>query len=378
MLPFARILEYGNILPQKPKIVDVQGGSNRASYYILYDNGELYGFYDNFYGNLGLGDRTNRTDKFYLINTNVKMFSAGPSSCVVLKNDNTIWHSGSKTVYTSGADFNLVPTNITSTFSSVLNTSSIKKIICTESTIQILTENGNLYGIGTNSYGQLGRSGVLTTCTLLVSSVQDISCSFATFGYIDTSSNFYATGYNANGQLCTGSTANVFAFKLMDTGVQSIKCSLNTIQVQYLNSDIKGSGQAGNGILGISTITSGNVMTLTNINPVIPSLDISFNSKIYVCNSTASFGTDGTKLYSTGQYFNISQNLSNSTVFKYQECVSPVQLEFDGISVLNSSAWMWKGTDLYYTGVSTYYLNSASPTAISVFTKLIKGLPYYV
>ena len=63
---------------------------------ILKNDNTLWGCGDNYYGELGLGDGTNRTT-FTQITTNtndIKKISCGFDHIVILKNDDTLWGCG--------------------------------------------------------------------------------------------------------------------------------------------------------------------------------------------------------------------------------------------------------------------------------------------
>lgn len=364
MLPFSIISKYANIAPTAPKIISVQGGATRNSFYILYDNGELYGFYDNFYGAFGNGTRTNITDKFTLINTNVKMFSASDTACVVLKNDNTIWHSGTTLSYTNSNNFNLVPTNITSVFSSI-DITTIIKLIVLEGGMAVMLSNSNVYGIGSNSLGQMGSIASGSTLTLLVSGVVDFFGCYYNTGYINSSNDFYITGYNNVGQLGTGNTTNRSAYALLTSGVSKVQLSANGTHVQYLDGSIKVCGASSS--IGVN-ISSGNTTTLTAIVPV---RSLVFD-KIILSSGTSSFGVSAGVLYSTGG--NLTSSLGNTSVYTYNPTINALS-NFDGINVLASATYMWKGTDLYYTGATATDPNKGT-TNVYTFTKVQANIPY--
>lgn len=368
MIPFARISTYGNRPPPKPKVKSIQGGATRSSFAILYDNGELYGFYDNFYGQLGNGTRVNITDKFTLMNTDVKMFSMSDTGCVVLKNDGTIWHTGSKVVYTNeSGTFNLVPTNISSYFSTI-NTASISKIAVLQGGITVMMNNGDVYGIGSNGLGQMGRSGAITSLTLLASGVLNFFGHHYNSGYITQNNDFYITGYNANGQLGTGDTTTGFSYAKLASNVNAVQICSQSTHIQYLDSSVKACGLSRT--LGIN-VSTGNTLTLTSI---VPALSLSFNN-ITVTASTATFGINSGTLYSTGDSNTSSLNVSTAK-YTYNTTVTPLGIDFDGINVLQGATYMWKGTDIYYCGGTATDPNKGTSN-VYAFQKVLNSLPYY-
>lgn len=98
MLPFP-IISSRNILPKKV-IKKMDGASN---VFILYDNGELYGFGRNLYGELGVGVKTPVTT-VRLLETNVSKMWVGLCDILFVK-------GGS--YYTAGIGYLVDSTNIT-------------------------------------------------------------------------------------------------------------------------------------------------------------------------------------------------------------------------------------------------------------------------
>lgn len=84
-------------------------------------------------------------------------------------------------------------------------------------TTLILSEDGKVYGAGTNTSGELGIGNTINTSTFTQSpylkDIADISfASNGNYGYalaIDTEGNLWSWGYNANGNLGLNSTTNV-------------------------------------------------------------------------------------------------------------------------------------------------------------------------
>ena len=122
---------------------------------ILENDGTLWGCGRNDYGQLGLGDKTNRTT-FTQITTNadnVKSVYCGCYYTIILKNDGTLWGCG----YNGYGQLGLGDTNNRNTFTQITtNTDNIKEVYCGGYHTLILKNDGTLWGTGYNSYGQLG------------------------------------------------------------------------------------------------------------------------------------------------------------------------------------------------------------------------------
>ena len=98
---------------------------------ILKNDGTLWGCGYNGYGQLGLGDTTNRTT-FTQVTTNgddVKSIYCGGYHTLILKNDGTLWGCG----YNQYGQLGLGDTNSKSTFTEITtNTDDIKEVYCGE------------------------------------------------------------------------------------------------------------------------------------------------------------------------------------------------------------------------------------------------------
>ena len=123
--------------------------------FILKNDGTLWGCGNNNYGQLGLGDNECRVT-FTEITTNVddiKQVYCGKNHTFILENDGTLWSCGDNQFGQLGLGNN---TN-RNTFTQVTtNTDNIKKIYCGWEHALILKNDNTLWGCGRNDYGQLG------------------------------------------------------------------------------------------------------------------------------------------------------------------------------------------------------------------------------
>ena len=104
---------------------------------ILKNDGTLWGCGKNDYGQLGLGDYTNRTT-FTQITTNIddiKEICCGRSHTIILENDGTLWGCG----LNASGQLGLGNTTNRNTFTQVTtNTDNIKQVYCGENYTIIL------------------------------------------------------------------------------------------------------------------------------------------------------------------------------------------------------------------------------------------------
>lgn len=371
MLPFVRILEYGNIAPIR--ITHLRYGD---CCYVLYSNGELYGYGLNVSGTLGQGDKVSRYDRFYLIDTNVRVFHSCDRSLVYIKNDLTIWCTGEQTSYTISTSQNVSPTNITSYFSTI-QIANIKKIQTAKTSIVIQMNDGLVYGIGSNTSGELGTGNTtaVQSLRLISTNAVDISANVSNIGILDTGSNFLISGNNLYGQLGTGNTTSDYTFKVRINNVRKIEMSLYGSYCELKTGFTMVCGYNATGELGVGSTNSSVSTFSTLIVGGSGSVDLFYNNKIsrsFI--ASASFAVVNSELYSTGNATATSQNKDNLQIRSYAKAINPLQLMFDGISSGYSATFMYKGLDIYYTGFSNMNLNATG--TILTFTKLTKGLPY--
>ena len=152
MIPFAKILKYGNKLPGLPTIVDVKHsyGSNITTY-ILRSNGELWGGGYNGEGQLGLGNRNDTYRKTCVkLKDGVKLISHYNNLAMIYTEDNTLMIAGFDYRISSPT----VDTNYRSSWFDIsyrfsgIDLTQIKEIGSTRMNAYVLLNNGNMYSIG--------------------------------------------------------------------------------------------------------------------------------------------------------------------------------------------------------------------------------------
>jgi alpha-tubulin suppressor-like RCC1 family protein len=135
-------------------ITDVQyvAAGNNSSFYIKND-GTLWAAGYNYYGELGLGDKENKTSftQVSSAGNNVTAVSAGARHTVILKTDGTVWATG----YNFNGQLGINNTSDTSTFTQVqgINASSVA---AGNYHTAVLKSDGTVWTTGENYYGQLG------------------------------------------------------------------------------------------------------------------------------------------------------------------------------------------------------------------------------
>ncbi|WPK19856.1 hypothetical protein [Salmonella phage SD-1_S14] len=127
MLPFGRIIRYGNIVPGPKKIIKV--GASTQGQFLLTDSHDLYYIGRNQGGESGNGN-TNTVSSWTLVSADVSNFFVGARTLVIIKNDNTIWTSG-QTYWFSSSTTTSYSTVLVERTSWFTNAIPVSENICT-------------------------------------------------------------------------------------------------------------------------------------------------------------------------------------------------------------------------------------------------------
>ena len=194
---------------------------------ILKNDSTLWGCGNNGDGQLGLGDSSNR-NTFTQVTTNgddIKQVYCSFNHTLILENDGTLWSTG----FNYYGELGLGDTTNRTTFTQVTtNTDNIKKIYCGENHTFILKNDGTLWGCGRNEYGQLGLGDTTnrTTFTQITTNTDDIKeicCGYNHTFILKNDGTLWSAGNNYNGQLGLGDTINRNTFTEITTKVDNIK-----------------------------------------------------------------------------------------------------------------------------------------------------------
>lgn len=343
MLPFGRMVKYGNIAPVPKKIKKVIAGYDNL--YVLYGDGSLYGCGINNYQQLNI-DGTATQNNWVLITNGVSNAWAGGYNILYLKEDKFIMHGtnvslglGNTTIPLGGVDVTSSFPDISnikmisigfdsmhyvsadgttvygrgmntngsvgsgstysqSTFTSVLNngTNQVIDIFGNVNNTVLLTSNGELRACGTSAYGSIGNeTGKWTSFGLKLSGTKIMGGNgYSTLAY--TNSGMYHSGWQLNGELGNGLDTNVqvypfqFNSKTIDSKIDKIaKSSSGSYVNMYSTTEGKiyttGSFGKNGSTTALNLFT--NTLTLINYNPDTVSLYTCTNfSVVYDGNET--------------------------------------------------------------------------------------------
>lgn len=239
-----------------------------ASIYILKNDGTVWVAGYNRYGQLGLGDTTNRNVFTQVDVEDVKDVQCGWNHMMVLKNDNSLWVCGGNASGQLGLN-NKTSTKVLTEVTT--NVSDIKQISCAGENSYIVKNDGTLWIAGRNWMGQLGMglnyktNWLVFTQNTKVSNVRKI-IAFDQASIIITHDNqIYATGSNSYGLFGLGHSNSLFTYtKLNITDVKQINLVSNMMIVLKNDGTVWGTGKNYGGQLGLGH--NNNVNILTNLN----------------------------------------------------------------------------------------------------------------
>ena len=189
----------------------IEGGYNH--FIALGADGKVYGWGYNGYGQLGINNTTNCKEPTYLGIDNVIDIAAGGNFTVVLKKDGTVWATG----YNEYGQLGQNNTTNQKIFVQVMDEqgtgklSNIKAIEAGGNTTYAITNNGEVYSWGYNTYGQIGIGNTTTQLKPVktsLESIKQISANQYHAVALTENGEVYVSGYNAEGELGIGNNQN--------------------------------------------------------------------------------------------------------------------------------------------------------------------------
>ena len=265
--------------------------------FILKNDGTLWGCGDNSYGQLGLGDKTNRTifTQITVNIDNIKTIYCSLYNTLVLKNDGTLWGCGNN----NEGQLGLRDITYTSTFTQITtNVNNIKSVYCGSVHTLILKKDGALWGCGTGQNGRLGLGDtnnrtIFTQITTNTDNIKSIYCGGPYTFILKNDSTLWACGYNTNGELGLGDTTDRTTFTQIITNTNNIKsiyCGYNHTLILKNDGTLWGCGLNNQGQLGLVNGSNRTTFTqlTTNVNDIkyfandysIPNIIKIYDSKI--------------------------------------------------------------------------------------------------
>ena len=129
--------------------------------------------------------------------------------------------------------------------------------------VTLFTENGALWGIGSNSHGQLGNadsSGTYSPIKIKDAGIRSVCAGNMYQFHIDSDGGLWAMGYNHIGQLGTGdNNASNVPIRIVDSGVVAVSAGLSHTTFVKEDGSLWGMGFNGIGQLGTGDNNNSNV-----------------------------------------------------------------------------------------------------------------------
>ncbi|WP_416470335.1 hypothetical protein [Salmonella enterica] len=373
MIPFARILDYGNIVSSKRTIKKVQFGSTH--FVILDSKGVLWGCGTNNYNQLGF---TNTNVSYYgrsvEIMTNVFDVWVYGNYTLIKKIDGTFWYTGLGGINDTASSW----VRMLFEFGSI-DPSTIVDVFCHQQMLHFKDINGNIYAIGSNSNVNSGisGSGSLSVLTAVqgITDVNYIQYSTAAGSAVAICNNgdMYVWGRNANGEFGLGHTNAVVTPLLFTRNVGMVGTGYSSSM--YLNTN-KAFLTAGNQIYG--QLGNGNVST-THINQLYYQIitytgDTSNIRPAHRGNGTFNMAfVSDTGVYSTGYKTGIFGTGYGgvSGIGTFTKCT--LNIDFSkviGLSASHLTSCLYTDEDMYQSGDGRWILGDGSTNETIEYKKV--------
>ena len=262
---------FTQITTNTDNIKDVYCGGSYTI--ILKNDGTLWGCGANGSGQLGLGDTTNRTT-FTQVTTNadnIKSVCCGSSHTLILKNDGTVWGCG----HNGYGELGLGNNTNKNTFTQITtNINDIKEIYCGGSHTFMLKNDSTLWGCGYNYNGQLGLGDsddryTFTEIATNANNIKSICCGSHHTLILKNDGSLWGTGRNNCSQLGLGDTTDRTIFTQVTTNINNIKeiyCGAHHAFILKNDGTLWGTGRNDFGNLGLKDTNYRYTFTQITIN----------------------------------------------------------------------------------------------------------------
>lgn len=379
MLPFGRMLEYGNIKPTNKPIRKIDGGW--MHWVVLYEDGSLYGIGYNNSNQLRNCPVQFQYGSFVLLGTGVKDVWCGYASTIIhLESGAYIFNGnynclGTKTIVdtlsTLGGD------DITNTMPP--HDAILKMSVGLNSCHYIHTSNNRVYSRGWNTDGTVGTGSVSRVSTFTNSSTvlfKDVFAGqFSTIYKGLNDNSIYGSGTSQYGELGRGIVAN--SITKLDPAPSTLDftaCDTCTIVYNpartYVVAGWQSQGQLANGQSANQSLTSFYTQSTLTSNQVVKGCRIRGNQ------SLRTLIYDGTGFYGSGNKNGNGVGI-DTVYYTAIPSMNGVQIDNTKVQILGgATGWtlIFTGTEVYGTGGNDNLLpgkpNDGSSPLITIFTKI--------
>jgi len=263
----------------------------------------VYGLNDN--GQLGIPEN-NIIYEPETVMKDVVSASGGWYHSMVIKSDGTLWAAG----YNKNGELGISRgkySGDTSRYTEIFK--DVKQVSCGGNHTLILKNDGSLWGTGSNNYGCLGKKNIIKTDRLLriMDGVRFVACGFGSSFVVKDNNTLWACGNNRYGQLGTGDNENRnFFVKVMDD-VKTVSAGFGHTLIITNDNNLWAAGSNENGELGLADNKDRNVFEKTLDNAALitcgfnHSLAVKSDGTLWAAgkNSKGQLGTGNDKEYSS-------------------------------------------------------------------------------
>ncbi len=256
--------------------------SNSFSVYAILEDGSLYAWGDNYFGELGVGDEVNKNTptKVNLPSKIKELITTGLSVYAILEDSSLyVWGKNSYGQLGVGDEVNKnTPTKVNLP-------SKIKELITTGSSVYALMEDSSLYSWGNNDIGQLGVGDEVNkntpTKVNLPGKIKELITTGSSVYALMEDSSLYSWGDNYFGELGVGDEVN----RNTPTKITGINGKIKDLIINYYstyviteNGSLYAWGKNERGILGVGDEVNRNTPTKVNLPGKIKKLITSFSA----------------------------------------------------------------------------------------------------
>ncbi|AZU98474.1 BNR repeat domain protein [Salmonella phage SE_PL] len=343
MIPFARIMLYGNT-PPIPKSILLSTSEYSETYSLIY-NEKLYLSGSNANGQLGTGNNTNSFNEWIMVPEvdEVRLCSTGFSQTIYITSTGKVMLTGHN-VLKSSVTVSNTWIDVTSSFVGI-DINEIKYINIDRNGLMLIHNDGSVWGIGTDTEGWSGQGKAnvgFFSLKKLFNSSNAVACMSGTGAarIILEDGTVLSSGRNTQNQCNASSVSNVLTFTESFPGVDvqkinQIKMCNNNCIIFLSDGTYYGTGWGSYGSLGNGNTNSGFYGFVSGTLPILPANFRSYFKFINTSSGSVSYYmTVDNEIYGCGHR---SKNYVNSTVDigTFEKCAQ--NEKYDGLMLMSGS-----------------------------------------
>jgi alpha-tubulin suppressor-like RCC1 family protein len=358
-------------VPVNGSIVFIATGT--ATGFIINSTGQLYATGYNYSGELGVGDTTLRDTFTDTGVSNAIYVDGGFAHSGMIKSDNKVYMAGINNSGQLGIgdliqrrSFTLVPN------SGAFVNENITIVSCGDHSTLFLNSSGQLFGTGSNTYGQLGLGNTTpqNTPVLITTNVAFASFKSKSTAYITTTNELYVTGYNRYGVLGLGHNINQLTPVLMtltETLVPNISCTVDGIslfkQKVSLNLEFN----------NLNTLTNSGILLNDDLSN--DAINVSLNINNLDLDSTPDVDADFILVYDTSASTHTKALLNVFPQIEVTTASNAIAISsslYNDLATISNAFYLILGGNIYSSGFGT---RGALGNGINANTNTLDKLP---